>query len=72
MLCGDGDRHALRAEEYTFSRTTYMASLLGFSAVISDAAMVDRVIGLDVQQAATAQDRAPRRGWGMARPTPHR
>ena len=75
MLCGDGDRDALRAEDYTFSapsRTTYMASLLGFSAVISDAAMIDRVIGLDVQQAATARDRAPRRSWGTARPTGRR
>ena len=71
MLCGDGDRDALRAEDYTFSassRTTYMASLLGFSAVISDAAMIDRVIGLDVQEAAAARDRAPRRGRGMVGP----
>ena len=75
MLCGDGDRDALRAEDYTFSassRTTYMASLLGFSAVISDAAMIDRVIGLDVQEAATARDGAPRRGWRMARPAGRR
>ena len=67
MLCGDGDRDALRAEDYTFSassRTTYMASLLGFSAVISDAAMIDRVIGMDVQEAAAARDQAPRLGYG--------
>ena len=60
-----------KTEDYTFSassRTTYMASLLGFSAVISDAAMIDRVIGLDVQEAAAARDRAPRRGRGMVGP----
>ena len=60
MLCGDGDRDALRADDYTFSassRTTYMASLLVFGTVISDAAMVDRVIGMDVQEAAAARDR---------------
>ena len=48
MLCGDGHRDALRADDYTFSassRTTYMASLLVFGTVISDAAMIDRVIG---------------------------
>ena len=38
-----------------------MASLLGFSAVISDAAMIDRVISIDVQEAAAARDRVPRR-----------
>ena len=49
------------------SRTTYMASLLVFGTVISDAAMrVDRVIGMDVHEAATARDRAPRRDRGMA------
>ena len=68
MLCGDGDRDALRADDYTFSassRTTYMASLLVFGTVISDAAMVDRVIGMDVQEAAAARDRVPRRDRGM-------
>ena len=68
-LTGDGDRDALRDEDYTFSassRTTYMASLLGFSAVISDAAMIERVIGIDVQEAAAARDRAPRRAGRMA------
>ena len=71
MLCGDGDRDALRAEDYTFSassRTTYMASLLGFGAVISDAAMIDRVIGMDVQEAAAARDQVPRRGYGAIGP----
>ena len=69
MLCGDGDRDALRAEDYTFSassRTTYMASLLVFGTVVSDAAMIDRVIGMDVHEAATARDHAPRRGAGLA------
>ena len=70
MLCGDGDRDALRADDYTFSapsRTTYMASLLVFGTVISDAAMVDRVSVrlLDVQEAAAARDRVPRRDRGM-------
>ena len=68
MICGDGDRDALRAEDYTFSassRTTYVASLLGFAATISDAAMIDRVIGMDVQEAAAARDRVPRRYNGM-------
>ena len=68
MLCGDGDRDALRADDYTFSassRTTHMASLLVFGTVISDAAMVDRVIGMDVQEAAAARDRVPRRDRGM-------
>ena len=39
-----------------------MASLLVFGSVISDAAMVDRVIGMDVHEAAAARDGAPRRG----------
>ena len=42
-----------------------MASLLVFGTVISDAAMVDRVIGMDVQEAAAARDRVPRRDRGM-------
>ena len=49
MLCGDGDRDALRADDYTFSassRTTYMASLLVFGTVISDAAKLDWVISM--------------------------
>ena len=50
------------------SRTTYMASLLGFGAVISDAAMIDRVIGMDVQEAAAARDQVPRRGYGAIGP----
>ena len=63
-LCGDGDRDALRVDDYTFSqssRTTYMASLLTFSAVIADAAMVERVISMDVAAAAAARENAPRR-----------
>ena len=73
VLTGDGDRDALRADDYTFSassRTTYMASLLVFGAVISDAAMVDRVIGMDVQQVAAAPPGGRPRGASMApRPT---
>ena len=68
MLCGDGERDALRADDYTFSassRTTYMASLLVFGTVISDAAMIDRVIGMDVQERAAAGDRVPHRDRGM-------
>ena len=33
--------------------------------LISDAAMIDRVIGMDVQEAAAARDRVPRRDRGM-------
>ena len=69
MLCGDGHRDALRADDYTFSassRTTYMASLLVFGTVISDAAMIDRVIGMDVHEVAAARDGAPRRFGGQA------
>ena len=70
-LCGDGDRDALRSEDFTFSassRTTYMASLVVFGAVISDAAMIDRIIGMDVQAAATARENGPRHGrqrWAL-------
>ena len=69
MLCGDGERDALRADDYTFSassRTTYMASLLVLGTVISDAAMVDRVIGMDVQEVAAARGVPPRSGHGRA------
>ena len=73
VLTGDGERDALRADDFTFSassRTTYMASLLVFGAVISDAAMVDRVIGLDVQQAAVTQGVGGRQrgSFGLQRP----
>jgi hypothetical protein len=71
MLCGDGERDALHADDWTFSassRTTYMASLLVFGTVISDAAMIDRVIGMDVHEAAAAQDVMPRRGGPADRP----
>ena len=69
MLCGDGHRDALRADDYTFSassRTTYTASLLVFGTVISDAAMIDRVIGMDVHEVAAARDGALRRFGGQA------
>ena len=73
QITGDGDRDALRADDFTFSassRKTYMASLLVFGAVISDAAMVDRVIEIDVQQAAMAQAAGARRrgAAGVQRP----
>ena len=69
-LCGDGERDALRAEDFTFSatsKTTYMASLLVFGAVVADAAMVDRVIGMDVQDKAQVP---PLRGRGAMVPQP--
>ena len=74
VLTGDGDRDALRADDFTFSaasRTTYMASLLVFGAVISDAAMVERVIGMDVIDAAMAQAAGGRQrgAQGARRPT---
>ena len=69
MLCGDGERDALRADDHTFSassRTTYMASLLVFGTVISDAPTVDRSGDwYGVQEAAAARDRVPRRDRGM-------
>ena len=67
------DCHADRPD-FTFSaasRTTYMASLLVFGAVISDAAMVERVIGMDVIDAAMAQAAGGRQrgAQGVRRPT---
>ena len=61
--------------DYTFSassRTTYMASLLVFSAVISDAAMIDRVIGMDVYEAAAARANGPRQGGRQYAPPKQR
>ena len=74
MLAGDGDRDALRADDFTFSaasRTTYMASLLVFGAVIADAAMVERVIGMDVLDVAMTQVAGVRQrdAQGVRRPT---
>ena len=48
-----------------------MASLLVFGAVISDAAMVERVIGMDVIDAAMAQAAGGRQrgAQGARRPT---
>jgi hypothetical protein len=68
MLGGDGERDALASEDYTFSassRTTYMASMLVFGTVIADAAMVERVIGMDVMNAAAERENAPRRGRSL-------
>ena len=63
-LCGSGERDSLRCEDYTFSassRSTYMAGLLTFSAVVADAAMVERVIEMDVREGAAERFDAPRR-----------
>ena len=51
----------------TVSRPTWRRYYRGlvFGTVISDAAMVDRVIGMDVREAAAARDRVPRRDRGM-------
>ena len=57
MLCGTGERDALRVDDYSFSassRTTYVASQLVFGSVIADAAMIERVIGMDVEERAHA------------------
>ena len=63
MLCGDRHRDALRDADYTFSaasRSTYAASLLVFSVVMADASMVERVVSMDVADAAAARyARAP-------------
>ena len=73
QLTGDGDRDALRADDYAFStasRTTYMASLLVFGAVIADAVMVERVIGMDVMDAAMVEGGGRQKGaQGARRPT---
>ena len=48
-----------------------MASMLVFSAVIADAAMVERVIGMDVLNASSERENAPRRNRaGAARVGP--
>ena len=57
MLCGERQRDALRDGDYSFSassRSTYAASLLVFSVVMADAAMIERVISMDVGEAAAA------------------
>ena len=51
QLTGDGERDALRAEDYCFStssRTTYAAADIGLSAVIADAYMVSLLAEHDV------------------------
>ena len=51
-LCGDGERCAWQCEDHTFSqssRQTYALGLLGFAAVVSDAALLDRVVSMDTQ-----------------------
>ena len=55
MVCRERHRDPLRDGDYTFSaasRSTYMASQLGLSVVMADAAMVERVISVDVSEAA--------------------
>ena len=37
------------------SRTTYMASMLVFSVVMADAAMIERVVSMDVAEAAAGR-----------------
>jgi len=65
MVCGERQRDALRDGDYTFaasSRSTYAASLLVFSVVMADAAMVEHVISVDASEAAPARYMgAPRR-----------
>ena len=52
MLCGERQRDAFQdGSEYTFSsssRSSYAAGLLGLSLSLADAAMVERVISVDV------------------------
>ena len=67
-MCGDRHRDALRDADYTFSaasRSTYAASLLVFSVVMADASMVERVVSMDVADAAAARYTA-RAGLGAA------
>ena len=58
MLCGERQRDGLRDGDYAFSassRSTYTASLLVFAAVMADAAMIERVVGVDASDAAPAR-----------------
>ena len=50
MLCGERERDALRDGDYTFAASS--AGLLTFSVVMADAAMIERVISVDVGEAA--------------------
>jgi len=66
QLCGDGERDALGHDDYTFStssRVTFFASQLTFTAVIAHAAMIERVISMDVTHdpSRAAAAAAPRR-----------
>ena len=75
-LCGDGERCAWQCEDHTFSqssRQTYALGLLGFAAVVSDAALLDRVVSMDTQDAPEGRYVAPAgggRGGQGAPPTP--
>ena len=71
-LCGDGERCAWQCEDHTFSqssRQTYALGLLGFAAVVSDAALLERVVSMDTQDAPEGRYVAPgrRRGSGTGR-----
>ena len=75
-LCGDGERCAWQCEDHTFSqssRQTYALGLLGFAAVVSDAALLERVVSMDTQDAPEGRYVAPAgggRGGQGAPPTP--
>ena len=64
-LCGDGERCAWQCEDHTFSqssRQTYALGLLGFAAVVSDAALLERVVSMDTQDAPEGRYLAPAGG----------
>ena len=64
-LCGDGERCAWQCEDHTFSqssRQTYALGLLGFAAVVSDAALLERVVSMDTQDAPEGRYVAPAGG----------
>ena len=58
MVCGERQRDGLRDGDYTFSassRSTYAASLLVFSVVMADAAMIEHVVSVDAADVAPAR-----------------
>ena len=69
-------RCAWQCEDHTFSqssRQTYALGLLGFAAVVSDAALLERVVSMDTQDAPEGRYVAPAgggRGGQGAPPTP--
>ena len=69
-LCGDGERCAWQCEDHTFSQSsgqTYALGLLGFAAVVSDAALLERVVSMDTQDAPEGRYVAPAGGGGGGR-----